>query len=194
MHLKLASYRSGKLRKRLTEPSFARLQESTVEIVLENVKPEVFERWAEWAYGNESLEGYDLRSLYQLYFLAADLRSQELQNLVLDQIKSQYRRADTWPNQERVMHVYRNAAMNSPLRRFMVQIVCYRLMVLKENSQTYFGGQTLNSRFVKDYVDFVQEMQHLNGFTDPRWEDGCRFHNHDSKDSTAWLSPASQSR
>ncbi|MCJ1250060.1 hypothetical protein MMC30_007286 [Trapelia coarctata] len=194
MHLKLACYRSGKLRKRLTGPNIVRLQESAMEIVLENVNPEVFERWQIWAYGNENLDGYDLRLLYQLYFLATDLRSQELQNLVMDQIKRQYKKVETWPNQERAMHVYRNTAIGSPLRNFMLQVVYYRLMVLREDSQTYFGGESLNSRFVKDYVEFVQEMQYSNGFTDPRLEDGCRFHSHGVKDSTAWLPPASQRR
>ena len=185
MHLKLASYQSGKLRKRLIERSIVRLQESAMEIVLENVKPEVFECWRVWAYGNENLDGYDLRLLYQLYFLATDLKSQELQNLVLDQIKRQYQKTDTWPNRERVMHVYRNTAMGSPLRRFMVQSVYYRLMALKESSQTYFGGEGLNSRFVKDYVDIGQEIQYPSGFTDPRLENGCLFHSHESRDSRA---------
>lgn len=194
MHLELASHRSGKLQKRLKEPSIVRAQGAAMEIVLENVKPEVFKVWKAWAYGNENFHEYDIKSLYQLYFLSTDLKSPELQDLVLDQLRSRYYETDTWPNQERVMHVYRNTAIGSPLRRFMTRSVYYRLMILRDDVGTYFGGSVSDSRFVRDYVDFVQERQCPNGFTDPRLGNGYRPHYHDLKDNTPCTSAALRER
>jgi len=186
IHRELASNRSEKLRKRLSK--------SNIEIVLENVSPKVFKHWKEWAYGNENLDGCDIKLLYQLFFLASDLKNRELQNLVLGQIKTEYRKSDKWPNQERVIHVYRNTTIGSPLNRFMVKSVYYRLIVRREDVQTYFGRSDSNDRFIRDYVEFVQEVQYPNGFDDPRLEDGGRTRIQDIKASASWLPMASQSR
>lgn len=178
IHRELASNRSEKLRKRLSE--------SNIEIVLENVNPKVFKHWKEWAYGNENLDGCDIELLYQLYFLATDLKSHELQTLVQDQIRAEYHKADKWPNQARVMHVYRNTTIGSPLRRFMVKSVYHRLMVRREDVQTYFGSSGLENRFIRDYVEFVQEVQYPNGSNDPRLDDGGNLRIQDVKGSTNW--------
>ena len=171
---KLACSRSDKLRKRF-ENLGIHDRSASLEINLQNVNVELFETWNAWAHGNKNLEGHDMKSLYQLYFLAADLRSSELQDLVLDNLKERYHRSDTWPNQDRVLHVYRNTVANSPLRHFMVYCVFFRLMVRREDIHTYFGTIVADCEFVRTYIQLVQDRASEESYKDPRVTNDCIF-------------------
>ena len=174
--LKLACHKSGKLRR-----SHARSKiQSRSSMCFETVNVKIFQNWCRWAYGNNDLNSHDLKSLYQLYYLAADLESGDLSNAVLDSIRDHYFREKTWPKQERVVHVYKNTATASPLRKFVVSCVYHRLMILRDEVRTYFGDVAIDVDFVRDYIQYVQDSTSKAGNSDPRKREGCQYHEHES--------------
>ncbi|MCJ1387966.1 hypothetical protein MMC18_000809 [Xylographa bjoerkii] len=172
--LKLACHKSGKFYRSYAS---SRLQAGS-SICFDTVNVEVFRQWFAWVYRNHGLDGHDLKSLYKLYYLAADLESGDLINAALDSIRDHYLKENTWPKQERVEHIYKNTATTSQLRSFVVSCVYYRLMVLRDKVHTYFGDVTINIEFVRDYVQYTQDLSLETENTDPRKREGCRFHDH----------------
>ena len=179
--MKLACHKSGKLR-RSHEKSY--LQAGT-SIFFDTVSVELFKVWRAWVYGNNSLSGHDLKTLYPLYYLAADLQSGDLCNNVLDNIRKYYLKEDTWSKLERIVHVYKNTTITSPLRTWMISCVYYRLMILKEETELYFGTSTMVTNFVRDFVRLTQESLGNIDKDDPRLGGGCQFHVHEPKDEEA---------
>ena len=119
-----------------------------------------------------------MESLYQLCFLSQDLLSDELYNLVLDNLRKRYQEMNGWPSQARISHVYRNTGYDSSLRSFVTSCAHYRLMILKEKIHTYFADPTAGNDFVRDYVQHVQDVAEGADGSDPRHREGCHFHNH----------------
>ncbi|MCJ1282883.1 hypothetical protein MMC26_002209 [Xylographa opegraphella] len=170
--LKLACLKSGKLR-RGHENSWLR---AGISISFDTVSVELFKVWFAWMYGNNNLSGHDLKILYPLYYLATDLQSGDLCNTVLDTIRKHHLRENTWPKLERVVHVYKNTTLNSPLRTWVVSCVYYRLMVLKEETDTYFGTSAMDIHFMRDFVRLTQESLGNSKNDDPRLGAGCQYH------------------
>ena len=132
--------------------------------------------------GNNTLSDHDVKTLYRLYYLAADLQSEDLCNTVLDNIRNYHLTQETWPKLERVVHVYENTTLTSPLRTWVVSCVHYRIMILKEETDTYFGTSAMNSNFVQDFIRLTQESLGNPENDDPRLGGGCRYHTHESRD------------
>ncbi|MCJ1382452.1 hypothetical protein MMC17_005565 [Xylographa soralifera] len=177
--LKLACHKSGKFRRRY-ENSW--LQAGT-SLSYDTISVELFRVWFAWVYGNNSLSGLDMKTLYRLYYLAADLQSGDLCNAVLDNIRKHHLKEGTWPKLERVVHVYENTTLTSPLRTWVVSCVHYRLMILKEEMDTYFGTSAMNTHFVRDFVRLTQESLESPENDDPRIGGGCQYHVHEPRDN-----------
>ncbi|MCJ1436437.1 hypothetical protein MMC27_005816 [Xylographa pallens] len=176
--LKLACHKSGKFRR---SHENSRIQAGT-SVTFDTVSVELFAVWFEWVYGNNTLSGHDVKTLYRLYYLAADLQSEDMCNAVLDNIRKYHLNEDTWPKLERVVHVYENTTLTSPLRTWVISCVHYRIMTLKEETDTYFGTSTMNTNFVRDFVRLTQESLGNADNDDPRLGGGCRYHAHESRD------------
>ena len=177
--LELACHKSGKFRR---SHENSRLQAGT-SLSFDTVSVELFRVWSEWVYGNNTLSGHDLKTLYPLYYLAADLQSGDLCNAVLDNVRKHHLNEDSWPKLERVVHVYNNTTLSSPLRTWVVSCVYYRLMILKEEMETYFGTSVINADFVRDFVRLTQNSLGKLENYDPRLGGVCRYFVHEPRDN-----------
>lgn len=152
-------------------------------IVLESLEADLFRAWTEWMRGNlQVLKSFELNSLYNLYFLAAELRSLEFQNSCIDQIRERYEVADKWPTNARISTVYAKTGSGSPLREFLSLCAWYRIMRIGEEVDEIFAGPTVSPDVMLDYIKVVQQKERLGEEGDPRKRAACRFHDHDSTD------------
>ena len=181
LHMKLLCHHSGYFKGKYEQHEFA---SGTNKVTLENVKISVFQCWTACAYGNPFTVALDdIEKAYQLYYLAADLRSPNLQDTAMDAIRKAYKDDRGWPTQQRIRTAYQNTSIGSPVRCFLTECVYFSLVRNKTDVDVYFGGNDFPCEFVRDYVRMSQEMtRSAEDITDPRSKEGCEFHIHTTAD------------
>ena len=181
LHMNVLCHQSEYFKGKYEQPEFA---SGTIKVTLENVKASVFQHWTACAYGNSFIVFMDdIEKAYQLYYLASDLRSPNLQDTAMDAVRKAYRDGRGWPTQQRVTTAYRNTSVGSPVRRFLTECVHFSLVKNIADVDIYFGGNHFPSEFVRDYVRMSLEMtRSAENLVDPRFKEGCEFHMHTTAD------------
>lgn len=181
LHMNVLCHQSEYFKNKYEQYEFA---SGTNEITLKLVKASVFQHWTACAYGNSfTVTMDDLEKAYQVYYLASDLTSPNIQDTAMDAIRMAYRDARAWPSQQRVTTAYGNTSIDSPVRRFLTECVYFNIVRGKADANIYFGGTDFPCEFVRDYVRMGQETtQPTESLVDPRFKEGCEFHMHNTAD------------
>lgn len=181
LHMNVLCHQSEYFKSKYEQLEFA---SGTRKVTLGNVKASVFQYWTACAYGNAfTVTMDDVEKAYQVYYLASDLRSPNTQDTAMDAIRMAYRDARGWPTQQRIMTVYRNTSIGSPVRRFLTECVYFCLVRNGTDMDVYFGDVDFPYEFVRDYIRMSQEVSRSDGtLVDPRLKEGCEFHMHTNAD------------
>jgi hypothetical protein len=182
VHRRLLCQHSKLLRLRFQD---TKLSSATDEFVLPRTEEKAFDSVVNWLYRGCLRPGpVGINRLYLIYYLAEELGFSVLGNLIMDSIRERYRSnpspGPSYPGIGRIQEVYRRTAVNSPLRRFVVQSACWS--VKKDGSSvTYFiAGRKIVEEFVRDFMKARQEgVGNTADESDPRSCAPCTFHIHE---------------
>ena len=137
-----------------------------------------------WVYGGKLSGPTDYQTFQHyicLYMLAQRFQIPQLQNDVMNHVRTYYRQQNMTAPPYRLEYVYENTAEPCQLRTFLTTTAAYRVLCEPAKGGLSDAMAPVVARGGDLAVDFVNAMAelHWNGMEDPRKGDDCQFHVHD---------------